>query len=115
VRDFIPEVSSQEVDRLYEKMKPINTFKLYELINSFCKTLYGSSKKQLVSQLLRERIEPKKHIFLDPIWRLMELSAKELSNIHKNDRRVADATWNLFQRNIKDTINKESINFSEVF
>jgi glutathionylspermidine synthase len=108
VRDFIPEVSSQEVDRLYEKMKPINTFKLYELINSFC-------KKQLVSQLLRERIEPKKHIFLDPIWRLMELSAKELSNIHKNDRRVADATWNLFQRNIKDTINKESINFSEVF
>jgi|JI6StandDraft_1071083.scaffolds.fasta_scaffold02133_5 hypothetical protein len=52
VTDFMPELEQSEVNRLYEKMKPINIFKLYELIHSFCRIIYGSSRKQLVSQLL---------------------------------------------------------------
>lgn len=68
VGDFCPEIKLEDITRLYEKMQPVNIFKLYELMHSFCRLIYGSSQKQLVSQFLTERIQPKRHYFLDSIW-----------------------------------------------
>jgi hypothetical protein len=57
-------------------MKPVNIYRLYEVLHLFCKIIFGSSKKQMVSRLLAERIVPGKNKFLDPIWIEMEAHKK---------------------------------------
>lgn len=87
-RDFMPEITSDQAESLYDDMKPINIFKLYELLHAFCSIVYGGSRKQLVSQLMKERIIPKRHIFIDPIWQELEKNHKEVSLLHRSDRRI---------------------------
>lgn len=68
------------------RMKPINNYRLYEVLHGFCRKLYGSSKKQMVSRLLSERILPASRKFLEPIWIEMEENHKEIEILHKTDK-----------------------------